>query len=127
MGVLGGRFFQIIYGHLSRIVVKKRMVHAGEVIGYTGQTGFAPTEHLHFEVNEMFGEEWHSAPFTIREVVCEQDGWYEGEPASARYLPIPKFLEWDGCAVPRTGWRVKDDAGHLQAVCDVLIRHGPFS
>jgi len=100
--VLDGRFFQIIYGHLSSIVVKTRMVQAGDVIAYTGQTGFAPTEHLHFEVNEMFGDEWHSAPFTIREEVCEQDGWYEGEPAGAcGYFPVPKFLEWDGCAVPR--------------------------
>ena len=54
-----GRFIAInhtdnlttLYGHLSRILVAKGdIVKRGQVIGYSGQTGYATGPHLHFTV-----------------------------------------------------------------------------
>jgi hypothetical protein len=42
---------RIIYAHLSRTAVQVgQKVNAGDFIGYTGNTGFSTTPHLHFEV-----------------------------------------------------------------------------
>lgn len=44
--------FETLYSHQSRNLVKVgQHVHAGDVIGLTGRTGRATTEHLHFEVH----------------------------------------------------------------------------
>jgi len=40
-----------LYGHLSRIgVMRDQMVSKGEIIGFTGSTGLAGGDHLHFSI-----------------------------------------------------------------------------
>jgi hypothetical protein len=42
-----------IYGHLSDFTVKEgQYVHEGDLIGYSGNTGFSTGAHLHFGVKE---------------------------------------------------------------------------
>ena len=40
-----------LYGHMSSIIVQKgQMVEKGDIIGYTGQSGLAGGDHLHFAI-----------------------------------------------------------------------------
>lgn len=42
-----------IYGHLSKFSVKEgQVINKGEIIGYSGNTGFSTGSHLHFGIKE---------------------------------------------------------------------------
>lgn len=63
-----------VYAHLGRITVSEGdIVQKGQHIAFTGQTGFATTPHLHFQidtVNAPFHPYW---PFTTAEATAR--GW----------------------------------------------------
>jgi murein DD-endopeptidase MepM/ murein hydrolase activator NlpD len=49
-----------LYGHLSEVLVSEgQIVSAGEIIGYSGETGVADGPHLHFEIR--VGQNSHQA------------------------------------------------------------------
>jgi len=58
------------YGHLHRGVRVRvgQQVRAGQLLGYSGHTGFAGQPHLHFHVgNRMLGEPGRTIPITMRD------------------------------------------------------------
>jgi murein DD-endopeptidase MepM/ murein hydrolase activator NlpD len=43
--------YETVYGHMSKIVVKKgQKVNRGEILGFVGNTGTSTGPHLHYEV-----------------------------------------------------------------------------
>ena len=49
--VAHGRGFRTLYAHLSSVAVAPgAIVKKGEVIAYSGRSGLASTEHLHYEI-----------------------------------------------------------------------------
>lgn len=45
-----GSGYVTVYGHLSRVIVSSGKVEQGDLIGYSGSTGYSTGAHLHFEI-----------------------------------------------------------------------------
>src|SRR5207248_701939 len=57
------------YLHFTKVVVKPGdKVKAGDLIGYSGKTGWACGSHLHFKVARALGDGWNnpSLPATVK-------------------------------------------------------------
>ena len=55
--ILDHRGNKTLYGHMSRIVVRKNQwVRQGEIIGYMGKSGNATGVHLHFEYRNYYSK-----------------------------------------------------------------------
>ncbi|CAD7948467.1 unnamed protein product [Amoebophrya sp. A25] len=85
------------YVHVGRVLVKEGdLVQKGQVIAFSGQSGFTPTPHLHLQLtrrgmrkqrdshheDEETDEEGgtiEGLPFTLRGEMCRQGVRYEGE------------------------------------------------
>lgn len=53
-----------IYGHLSKFSVKEgQQVHAGDLIGYSGNSGFSTGSHLHFGIKDGNGRIKDPSPY----------------------------------------------------------------
>lgn len=58
-----GNGIQTVFGHMTKVAVSAgQTVHKGEVIGYSGETGFATGPHLHYEVR-VNGTAVNPAPY----------------------------------------------------------------
>ena len=58
-----GNGIETVYGHMSKVAVSAgETVHKGEIIGYSGETGFATGPHLHYEVR-VNGTAVNPAPY----------------------------------------------------------------
>jgi murein DD-endopeptidase MepM/ murein hydrolase activator NlpD len=61
-----------VFGHLGKVLVPKgRRIHRGEPIGRVGQSGFAPTPRLHYEVRRL--ENGAFLPFDPRLFILDAD------------------------------------------------------
>jgi len=62
--ISNGGGIQSIFGHLSRVAVHPgQTVAKGDVIGYSGDTGFATGPHLHYEIRKN-GQHINPLPYT---------------------------------------------------------------
>jgi len=65
---------EAVYGHLSRVTVKDgEDVHVGDLIGYTGNTGFSTGPHLHFGFRRLIAK---SGDVFKWEVENYENGYY---------------------------------------------------
>jgi len=52
---------QTLYGHLSRLAVQTgQMVQQGQIIGWSGSTGYSTGPHLHFELRQLTQLGWQA-------------------------------------------------------------------
>lgn len=72
------------YMHLTfqgAVVERGQSVSQGDLIGYSGATGFADKPHLHFVVSTplRWGFPYFSIPLTFRNTIANERGLLEGE------------------------------------------------
>ena len=83
------------YGHLSRGIEVEvgDTVHVGDLLGWSGQTGFAGQAHLHFHVGvRMLGEPGRTIPIKLRDRHGELVDLTEGAAIRpARLGPVRPF------------------------------------
>ena len=97
-----------LYGHLSsRAVIENARISQGDIIGYSGQTGYSTGPHLHFEARKQWNS-WssHFDPMTLPLQNFADAVSDEGSGGDATIEPIPQVFE----AV---------EAGVCVVVCDV--------
>ncbi|WP_418973393.1 M23 family metallopeptidase [Allofournierella sp.] len=88
-----GEGLETVYAHLDRLaVVQGQPVSAGEVIGYSGNTGHSFGPHLHFEVRKKGQREnplcWLDTDFT-----CARAGIYTYGPGESGVPPVWEAMQ----------------------------------
>jgi len=52
---------ETLYGHLSRVAVQPgQVVQQGQIIGWSGASGYVTGPHLHFELRQLTAAGWHA-------------------------------------------------------------------
>jgi murein DD-endopeptidase MepM/ murein hydrolase activator NlpD len=73
-----GRYFHFGYGKVN--VSAGQKVKAGELIGYSGNTGFSTCPHLHFDVSKPInGKQMESVPFAFSTSNSDSDELIQGQ------------------------------------------------
>lgn len=137
--VLGTDGNTYIYGHLSqRAVSEGQMVNAGDLLGYSGNTGNSSGPHLHFEVaGKGKGEAVHAAYYTpfVRNVTGAASGEFSSDASpmdvseidssassGKTYMPISAKRTIPGSVNSGGSGGANDITGSFDSNTDKIIR-----
>ncbi|MGD6832594.1 M23 family metallopeptidase [Sutcliffiella halmapala] len=117
-----------IYGHLSDIKVKAgQILHEGESIGFSGNTGHSSGPHLHFGLKDAQGHFVDPTPLASKldSLSGPQSMWdrflENGQVGMVKFPTLPSIKEWIGDFLT-TG--IQDWIAEFIAVLPILVAVG---
>jgi len=88
-----GSHVDVVYGHMSRISVRPGdRVHAGDILGYSGNTGHSTGPHVHVQMIGTDGTDMDPTPFVNHVVHVTPDG--AAESAKGIMDHLNGFSDW---------------------------------